>query len=320
MYRFPQITLTQPSDVATIIPFLLGYQPHDAIAFLALDKGVVVCAAAQPLPDGVDPRELAAQLAGVLLSNKLTAVMLVGYGPYDPVSDIIEQAIDVFTDGGIAVLDAMRAYDSHLWHIGCDQDICKTQGMPYDPRTSAVAVAATVAGWHVAADRDALAARLGPVTGPDHDRMQAAIADTLPQLTTMASAPDAGQRVEELITEAFLAADGGSRLPDDRSARLLVLLSDPTLRNEAANLLHGSHTQIQAWTDLLRRAGTGSLAYAPAMFLALSALLAGDAVTANLATIRALQADPDDDFAQLLNGALQAGLSPQTLRDLLDEQ
>lgn len=308
--QYPQIEITGPGDVATIIPFMLGYQPHDSLAFLALSNGRVVNAAAQPLTPGTDPRGIAERVADVLLSYAVSTVVIVGYGPDGPVREAVEQAIDVFTSAGIIVGDAMRAFDDHVWQVGYSENF-KNEGFPYDPRSSVVAVAATVAGMQVAADRESLMARLDPVTGPEHDRMRAAF-EALP--------PTSDERVETLITEAITAAENDTRLPDDRAAQLLILLSSPNLRDRAADLIHGTHTQIRAWTDLVRRAGAGPLAATPAIFLALSAMLLGDGTTASMATDRALQADPDDEFVQLISDLLQAGLSPQTLRRMLNEQ
>ncbi len=290
----------------------LGYQPQHALTFLAVQNGKVACTGAQELSEGTDYRSVAKHLARVLTVNDLTAVVLVGYGPNPSTQDALEQAIDVFTAAGITILDAMRVGENQVWHVGCDEPECQNHGLPYDPQSSVAAASATYVGLQVAADRQALIARLAPVTGADRDAMLAAVAATWGTFDFPMEPAETADLLEALVAEAL-----AHRLPDERAARLLVLLAFPQVRDYACHLVHGTDAQIQAWTDLTRRAGSGQLACTPAMFLAMAALQSGDGVTATLAADRACAADPDDELARMLEQAIQLGLSPQALKDAL---
>ena len=70
------------------------------------------------------------------------------------------------------------------------------------------------------------------------------------------------------------------------------------------------------WSDLVRRAEPPFTAPA-ATVLALCALQAGHGALASMAVDRALSADPQDRFAQLLHRAIAAGIDPDTVTALL---
>ncbi|KUL25831.1 DUF4192 domain-containing protein [Actinoplanes awajinensis] len=312
------IRIANPVDAATLVPYLLGYQPQNSLAMLAVEDGQLRLAGAQALPDGDDPRPLGHHLADVLLSNGLNQALLIGYGPHEPMTDAVDTAIAVFTDRGITVLDAMRVGEGRLWHLGCDEPHCTIKSLPYDPASTIVAAEATYAGMQIAVDRDALATRLAPISGADQQRMNAAILAAVHTLAQPLRTDDRlGERIATLVAEALTAARQDSQLSDDHAAQLLILLAFAHLRDAAVPLVHGSRHHIAVWSDLTRRAGAGSLACAPAIFLALAAVQAGDGVTAVLAADRACQADPGDEFAELVQHVIHSGISPEAVHQAL---
>ncbi|BCY08942.1 DUF4192 domain-containing protein [Actinoplanes sp. L3-i22] len=312
-----ELRITKPQDAAAIIPYLLGYQPADSLAFVAVENHLVACTGCQPLPEGPDYRPLAHHLAQVLQLNNLTSVLLVGYGPRATMVDALEQSIEVFTEAGVTVLDAMRVGEGQVWHIGCGEPDCERHGEPFDPLSSVAAATATFAGLQVAPDREALAARLAPVTGAERHAMRTALAAARKAFKRPMPARTAAKMIKRLTAHAVVLADHDTRLPHDQAAHLLLLLSVPDVIESVLGLVHGTDQQVRVWTDLTRRAGAGRLACTPAMLLAVAALLTGDGVTATLAAERACQADPDDELAELLHRAIQNGLSPQALHRTL---
>ncbi|AEV84408.1 hypothetical protein ACWT_3385 [Actinoplanes sp. SE50] len=308
----PEIRITSSADAATIVAYLLGYQPVNCLTVLAVADGTVAFAGAQALDGMPDPRAAAGRLATVVYNNGFTQVVLVGYGTHQSMRDPLQQAIDLFTSIGVTVLDAMRVDDGRLWHVGCGDPDCERNGVAFDPQTTIIAAEATFAGVELAPDRETLEARLDPITGEPRQRMRAAVARIL-QSTVLPIDHRRAMRLIDQLTQQALAGP----LSDDDAAQLLVLLAFAELRNYAVHLVHGSDEDVHAWRDLTRRAGTGTLACTPATFLALAALQGGDGTTAAIAAGRARAADPDDDFAHLLERALQAGISPQALREVL---
>jgi hypothetical protein len=107
------------------------------------------------------------------------------------------------------------------------------------------------------------------------------------------------------------------------AARLILGLQDRMARDRAAEWLDPpdvEHAQ-RLWRFLARRCAVPfeNQAAAPLSLLGWTAWVTGDQVTARVALGRALAADPDYTFAQLLYQAVNSGAEPHelcaTLRD-----
>ena len=318
--------VTSPAEIAALVPYLLGYQPKDGLAVLALRDHRVVFVAALPLPAAHDLDAAVAHLAAVVASKPVDSVQLIGYGDPDPITIAVDRITGALRLLGVAAADALRVADGRLWHLHCPDPRCAA-GVPFDPATTAAAAQATLAGLVAYADRRTLAAQLDPIAGADHDAMQASLAvasDHVASLVESSVTRDEDPRtrlweiVDDLTAETISAYAGGGRLADDRVALLLVLLSIGQARDVAIRHVHGDDAQIRAWTDLTRRAGT-TYAPGPAILLALAALQDGNGVLAELAVHRALDADPEDALAQILADAIRFGMEPETVRDALHD-
>jgi hypothetical protein len=343
------VRITSTTDLLALIPYLLGFQPKSSLVLVAItDDGRLTTAARLTLPTVDEPlgplHTALNQVATAITEHTGTertgaSVVLAGYGPAEQVDLAVSAATVALRAAGVPIREAVRVADGRFWRLGCDDpDACPPEGIPFDPAGSTVAATAVYAGLVALPDRDALAATLAPVTGPARDAMVAATAaacdfllDLLDAAAPAAPAgtsqhPDAaldtpvGQALHRAARTYLTHAqrDYRARQPidDEHAATLTVLLALPSLYDFAARQTTGDRWQIEMWTDLVRRAEPEFIA-APATLLALAAIDGGNGALADIAVHRALDADPDDRFAQVLAAAIRAGIDPDTVTRLL---
>ncbi|GAA4262789.1 DUF4192 domain-containing protein [Dactylosporangium darangshiense] len=338
----PTLRIDSTADLVALIPFLLGFHPADSLVLLAVDDTTnqIRTAARLDLPPAGAPRAAvdAALHRAVTALGSGISVVLAGYGPTAQVEPMLTVAREALHAAGIGIRTALRIADGRFWHLLCtDPMTCPPDGTPFDAASSPAAAAAVYAGLVALPDRDALAATLTPVTGPARQRMIAATAAACASLAEALNAahtdtdtadanPDAAldtrlghalqAAARTYLTQVQEQYRAGRPVDDEHAAMLTVLLELPSLWDVAARATNGEAWQIQMWSDLVRRAEPAFTAPA-ATLLALSALQAGHGPLAGMAVDRALAADPQDRFAQLLDLAIAAGIDPDTVTALL---
>jgi hypothetical protein len=313
------LTLTNPADAAALVPYLLGFHPHDRLVILALRDARIHFAAASPLPV-----HTAAANAGLVADKEPDQVLLLGYGPHDPVITAVDHTTAVLHAENIPVLNAFRIHDNRIWHLNCTDTRCEYDGTPFEPSTTVAAAYATYHGLTAATDIAALDSRLDPVTGAERDAMTRAYdhaAQHLNQMIDGHSRLSIAARVktllDDLLDEATDVYQHG-RLTDDRAALLNTLLSVAPLRDRALRHVHGDDLHLRIWTDLTRRAADNLIA-APATMLAAAALQLGHGALARLAIRRARHADPTDPLIDAIADCVRHGVHPDTVHRLLHE-
>ncbi|WP_328468850.1 DUF4192 domain-containing protein [Actinoplanes sp. NBC_00393] len=318
-----RLDLNHPADLAAIVPYLLGYHPRNQLAILALRGTSVLFAAATPLPYS-DPSEDGTAVAVRIAAHGPERVLLIGYGDHETVTIAVTHTTDAFTILGVTVPVALRVHDDRLWHLACGSPEHQSSGIPFDPSTTAAAARATYLGLTAAQDIDTLATRLGPITGAERDAMNSALAAARQHLDELAAGTTGVVRsrlrslLDDLLHEALSTYRQHDRLPDDRAALLLTLLTVASLRDDVLEQVHGNDVDIDLWTDLTRRADPDRTA-APATLLSLAALQRGSGVLARLAIERAREADPNDSLIQTVVDAIACGIDPAVVHRLLHE-
>ncbi|MGR6318884.1 DUF4192 domain-containing protein [Micromonospora soli] len=312
-----KLTVRSPADLVAAVPYLLGFRPSDgSIVVIASRDRRVVFAARGDLPAPGAPASqihaVAASLVPVLRRQQpITDLMIVGYGDehIDPALDSVSEALAA---SGMPLLELLRVTGRRIFNLTCDNpDCCPSQGTPFDPTASLIAVQATAAGQVALPNRAAVAGRFAPVDGTARDRMRRATTAAITRLTAVsaageAAADEAGARA---IRDALRTHDDGKRLTDDEVAWLTLLLRRPSVRDLAVDLTQPHDRHVTFWADITRRAEE-ALVPAPATLLAITAWRCGDGTLAGMAADRALQADPDYRLADLLLQTLHAGLPP----------
>jgi hypothetical protein len=321
----PALVQVRAADaLIAVVPYLLGFHPQDSLVVLAISRSDsrVRLAFRFDLPDPPD-RAITAQIvrhAAVLLTrNKFADAVIIGYGPgtlVTPLADLARQALPA---AGIELHDVLRVDDGRCWSYICtDPSCCPAEGVPVGSATHPAAAVLAGAGIAAASSRDALAATISRLTGPEGDAMAEATA-----LAERAACQLAVSGPRTLLADGLAAVQhaitmyqsGGSLSTPGEFARLAVALTSLRIRDDAWARMDPAHQadHLRLWTDLTRRARPGYIA-PPASLLAFTAWQAGDGALANLALDRALADQPDYSMALLLRDALTACLPPTAAR------
>jgi hypothetical protein len=316
-------TVTNPADAAALVPYLLGFHPHDRLVILALQQGRLHFTVAAYLPY-TEPVAAAASTTALVADKNPDQIMLFGYGDHESVSTAVDYTTAAFHAQHIPVLDAFALHDDRIWHLHCRDSRCDYDGVPFTPDTTVAAAYATYHGLTAAADIEALDARLDPVTGAERDAMTHAyhraarrLARLIDGYTDQQALAHIHRLLDTLLAEARRTYQTG-RLTDDRAALLITLVDLPPLRDRALRHVDGDELHIRIWTDLTRRAPADGVA-GPATLLAVAALQLGHGAQARLAIQRAQRAEPTDPLIDAIADCIRHGVHPDTVHRLLHE-
>jgi hypothetical protein len=317
----PPVRVSTPAGVLATIPHLLGFTPRDSLVVLGhtREAGRVQAVLRYDLPDPPSAG-LAAQIAGhaaaALARQPVTGAVAIGYGPGHLVTPLADAVRDAIPAAGLRLRDVLRVEDGRFWSYLCQNPACcPPGGVAFDATTHPAGVALTAAGLTALASREALAATIAPVTGPQATEMGKAteIAERAARaLTALRGHAEVERRALRLVAAAIGAYRSGQAIVSaHRHAWLTLVLTQLRVRDDAWARMDPAHHEQhrRLWADVVRRAQPGYVA-APACLLAVAAWQGGDGALANLALDRALAEDPGYSMAQLLRDALAAGTPP----------
>lgn len=340
------LRLRSIEDLLNVIPYLIGYHPTDSVVCVAVRDRRTPVLVNTPLAsidaDGADETATdvaAARVAAHVVGEADTAIV-VGYGTPEQVDAVLakfELALRAF---GVDVMMVVRSTGRRYCCLTAGCDTCPAGSVAYDPDTSLIAVRAVMAGHTALPDRAAVAALLNPVEGLRRVQMDAACRRASRRLQAMLQDPapvggtgpshrpgswtGPGMPVPWPVAEAGIdalhgalrAAEQGQVLSDDEVGWLAVVLRIAVVQAAAWRSSTNDTWQRQLWTDVVRRA-TPALTAVPAALLASTAYHAGNGTLATFAVQRALQVDPGNGFAHVLEHALAAGMPPAEWRAAL---
>lgn len=335
----PTVRVDSPAEALALVPYLLGFHPASSLVAVAVTDPTVVGLAHMNLAtDGLTLSAATAlhRIAALMSDRAATSAILIGYGTAAQAGPSLRAATDVLDAAGIPVRQTLRVEAGRYWLSVDGTPVGPPQGRPFDPSTSVAAATATAAGLVALPDRETLAARLSPVTGPARTRMITATSATaralldLIKTATGDDGPDADTSPHTPAGDALLSFGRTvlaqaqqhyqTRTPadDEQVAAVTVLLALPQVRQFAAHHATGTSWEIDMWTDMTRRAEP-EFVTGPAILLALCALQTGDGALANVAVERAQQTDPGNQTVNLLATAVHAGIDPALLAALLSD-
>jgi hypothetical protein len=325
-----QLRAGTPDAVLAVVPHMLGFYPSRSLVVLGLgEQNRVMVTFRYDLPEPPD-HELATDIAEhaeyVLTRERISAAMLIGYGPEQLVLPVLAQTAARIGNHGIYLQEALRAEAGRYWSLLCsDVACCPPEGRSYDPGSHPAAAAMAEAGLTAQPDRESLARTIRRPAGSADAIARAteqarvrlarlvdggeAAGDTDPKLR----ATRVGRRQVQQAIRRYRA--GGSIDSVTQLAWLAVLLGDIRVRDDAWARMTPEHRDehCRLWTDVLRAAAR-DFAPAPASLLAFTAWQAGNGALAAMAVDRALAADPGYSMAHLLGHAIQAALPPSAAR------
>jgi hypothetical protein len=328
------VRIGDPGDLAAGLPQLLGYRPDESVVLVALGGetgrrvGLTVRA---DLPPAGHARELAGVLARGLSTDGPRAALafVVSEAPDDagpllpadadlPHRSLVHDLVLALDAVGLPLEQAVLVRGERWWDYDCPGVCCAPDGgTPLPTAVGALEAAAVASGTVVAADRGALAERLAPQGESARAAMEAVVLRVGLEGPVGRSA--ARRRIRSAVQRCRPGRDG-ERPGDEEVARIAWSLRQPGVRDWALMLSLGDDAAAAEalWTECTRRAPSPLDAF-PAALVAACAWLRGDGAMANIALDRALDSEPGNPLAGLLQDALSAFVAPRQLRALLTE-
>ncbi|MEU4156302.1 DUF4192 domain-containing protein [Actinoplanes sp. NPDC026670] len=316
------IVVRDSAELVAVLPFLMGYHPHEAAALVGMRGGRLDFGACFDLPppdlDDADLQLAAADAAVTALRQAPDHVVIIGYGPPERVTHVVLRVAEALQVVGVRINDVLRVHEGRWWSYACDdQDCCPAEGTPCLPPDSAVAAEATFRGQVALPSRRDLVAQLSPVEGPERAAMIVATERARSRFDGLLDGPGAGKRIRQAgrlaVREAEKRYRSGGVLTDAETAWLGVLLSDLAVEDYAVDRTGPHEWRAGLWTDVLRRVEPVHVP-APACLLGLTAWQLGRGAVARVAVDRALAAEPGHEFAGMLHQLLGFAISPETVR------
>jgi hypothetical protein len=328
--RRVQLRAGTPDAVLAVIPHVLGFYPSRSLVVLGLGpRQRVIVTFRYDLPDPADSNiadDIAEHASYVLGRERISAALLVGYGPEELVAPVAAWTARCLIGNGVDVHEVLRADSGRYWSMLCnDDECCPPEGRSYDPGSHPAAAALTDAGLAAHPDREALARTLRRPAG-SADRIRAATVAARLRLSQLVDYGEAmGDRVPQLRATRTGRSEvqrairryrsGGSIDSIEHLAWLAVLVADLRVRDDAWARMDPAHSgdHCRLWTDVVRSAAA-EFVPAPASLLAFTAWQAGNGALAVMAVERALASDREYSMAHLLDSAVQAALPPSAAR------
>ncbi len=281
-----------PGALLRLVPHLLGFVPEASLIVIGVapprDRIRVTLRYDLPDPPAADlVAEIAAHALGVLSAQRLTAAVVVGYGPEALVAPVATGLCEAAWQAVIDLREFLRVQDGRYWSDVCgNEKCCPAEGVPFDTAAADPAEAAALAsvGDRVLASRAALAARVAPLGGIAAESMRQATRRAEQHIARLLAKVRKSARLgaaRHMIAAEGLAAvgamitryrDGGRFTTDYEVARITVALRDLRVRDDAWARMDPSHSaaHLRLWIDVVRRAQPGYVA-ASAALLALAA-------------------------------------------------
>jgi len=321
----PQVKISFPAGLIAVVPYLLGFTPQASLVVIGVSprRGRVKLAFRYDLPDPPDPAgagAIAGHAFGVLARHRIAFAVVIGYGPGPLVTPLADAVRAASARTGVSLRDVLRVQEGRYWSYLCgDPSCCPVGGVPVHAADHPAVQAMTAAGAQALPGREALAATLAPVTGPDAWAMARATRRAERDAAGMAAAAEGLHVLDReglsAVQAAITAYRNGQTVSRSKHAWLSVVLTRLPVRDDAWARMDPAHRQAHArlWTDLVRCAQPGYIA-APASLLAFTAWQSGNGALANIALDRALADTPGYSMAELIRQAVSAGLPPSAAR------
>lgn len=294
-----------------MVPYILGFQPRESIVVVSLRGSPALMSTTFRLdippecPDHVPARRVVARVCELVGQQGFHEVITVMFSERADVSaDLATQMRGRLRAAGVTVTECLRADGDRWWSYTCDDaTCCPAEGTPYEPDTSSVAASAVWAGMQRRPDR----ASLGEVFAWADGGPARALGDGLSE-THVDDPSDVETRHQ--VLESYLRLCEHEATPADQAlvvravqhVGLRDMLWEVLSRDTAAD-------DLEVWAAMSR--GTPDDLCAPVAAMgAFAAWLAGNGALASHGVERALACDPGYSMARLIDGVLQAGVSP----------
>lgn len=287
--------LTDPADVMSAIPFLLGFHPEESLVVLVLARMRLVVTARVDI--GQDPTQIGRQLSAVAGRHGGDTAVAVGYS-VDPAyaGRVVEALVHALQP--LEVAAALVADGRRWWQPRCSDTCLIDDGTPYDLDVTEVARRAALAGMPALPSRAALA---DSVAGPPEEE-RAALAGIFREASAVISDLTIDERATwmSLLVEEHCVHQRA--LTTRRCADLAVLAGDVSVRDVAAERIRAEDAAIHV--DLWRQVVGHTIAPfepAPLCLLALAGWVVGNGALQVVCMERAEVIDPGYSLLKVLD-------------------
>ncbi|NED99497.1 DUF4192 domain-containing protein [Phytoactinopolyspora halotolerans] len=323
--------ISSPADVVGVIPAILGFHPSESVVVLCLHMptnraGLVMRV---DLPQPRDSEPFAAEMAARVGRENADAVVVVCYTEEGdssgelPRRHLIDQFLDELFLRDIGCTEALLVRADRWWSYTCHRPCCPDSGtpLPTTPTGAAVAIQAerALAGAAVLPGREALEASVEGPAGARKVSLEQRFAAACAQLSE-----EVGQRGAAAVRRDSLAAvtemrdrfmRGDRELDDADAVRVLAGLEDKWVRDALVTWgLDQRGDEIQAFLTVLAQHAVDDSCAAICTVVAAVAYQQGHGALALVALQRALRAEPEYQFALLLDSLLDAQVNPREIR------
>lgn len=244
------IHLSGPADVLTVLPYQLGFHPHDclvAVSLHGIHKSRMGLVQRIDLPPPEHVEDAVAAMIAPLRQDSPRAVLLIGFEEREGESrPMLQEMADAARASGVEVADRVVVRGGRWFDLDCLQSCCPAEGLPL-PSPSAVPAVAEFVGREICPlpDRSALVDLLEPtralLTGAvsrlADERLQLRLEATCSRIVISTAVRQLGTRGEELQGyRASELAAWGSVLSDRDDAQQIRALQPRDLARLAVSL------------------------------------------------------------------------------------
>jgi hypothetical protein len=310
----------KPDDLLAIVPYRLGFHPHDSLVALTLEgpRRRFGFTARLDLPPLAQVPDVARYLIEVVTRHGADEVILVAYADDDSVAGpLVNTLRQWLARCDVDLVDAYRCDGRRWFCYTCDETCCPDTGTPYDLSNHPLVAEHVLMGKVALPDRSALRAQVAPVSGRRRGVMEKAFTVAEDGLVGPVEALGLDRAAFLRQTMAWVRefVSGWMAHPhpltDDEVARLAVRVALVPARDVAWSMMTrpSAERHLELWQQVLARAVPP---YEPAVacLAAFAAWLDGDGALAWCAVERALEADPAYSWADLIVQSLEQAVSP----------
>jgi hypothetical protein len=305
-------TVREPSDLVSLIPYLLGYEPRESIVVLSLvgSQRYFGPSLRLDLVELAHTSEFVDYVARLVAHQGWEVVLCVAYSDDRGLVDAVMGPLaGTLRAAGVTVFEALGVGHGRWWSYTCsDPACCPLDGTAFDPTASKAAAAMVANGRSKAASRDALRARFAAI--PDDVRLD--IGNRCGALLKEQAAADTSERwTSAEVEERVLAGLGEENIGIDTCAGLLAMVQSLETRDIAWMMMtrDDAAQHLALWSQVTRAAPDRLLA--PAGSLAgFAAWLSGQGVIASHAADRVSEVAPNYSMMLLLREVLEKCVNP----------
>ncbi|UBU17817.1 DUF4192 domain-containing protein [Nonomuraea gerenzanensis] len=258
------IRLQGPADLIAMVPYLIGYHPHDGLLLVTVNHDIVTAISRYGLPEQAPaPDELISQAVQLLIRHASARVALIGYGPGERITPYMNAFSRKLTEQGIDIIDMIRCENGRYWSYLCSNPACcSPTGTSCDTGSNPAAAHAVLAGLVALPDQQVLRQTLASGQGRDREIMNAATAEARARARAEAKLNTRGfddrywfaEGVEH-VHKCHEHVQAGRPIPAAELAWLGVLLTGVLVRDRAYTLYqqYGAEVARRLWTEVTRR-------------------------------------------------------------------